>query len=240
MKKTGRQGKLIGYILSILWLSSMGLSGFLFPYFTDNIDFFKIKALHIEGLETIPSEVIVDEIRKFKNNWLFIDNTTFLRSLNNKTGNSINSVKTDRVFSTKGVELRIFVEERKPIVTMIKDDLVYFLDENGTVFQSQYMQVVKPVVYTHDIELVKRNFNNLKMLIDLTGGNLGEIYITNLNTVAYTIEGLKINMPPIFLLNRQTLQNVIDVFKIYNIDMKTKELDLNMEGIVIIRGEKIR
>ncbi|QID34035.1 cell division protein FtsQ/DivIB [Pampinifervens florentissimum] len=240
MKKDGRRGKWLGYILSVLWLFSMGLSGFFFPYFTDNIEFFKIKALHIEGLKTIPSEIVVDEIKKFKNNWLFIDSTTLLKNLNSRTGNSVSSVKIDRVFSSRGVELKIFIEERKPIITVIKDDIVYFFDKNGTVFQSQYMKVAKPLVYTHDIELIKKNFSKLDMLIELTGGNLGEIYITNLNTVAYTEDGLKITMPPIFLLDKRVVEKLTNVFKVYNIDMNTKELDLNMEGLVIIRGGKVK
>ncbi len=238
MKKGGRRGKLLGYILSALWFFSMALSGFFFPYFTDNIDFFKIKALHIEGLETIPSEVVVDEIKKFKNNWLFINNPNLLKNLNSRTGNAVSSVKIDRIFSSSGVELKIFIEERRPIVTVIKDDVVYFFDKEGTAFQSQYMKIVKPLVYTHDIELIKRSFNNLSMLINSIGKGLGEVYVTNLNTVVYTGEGLKITMPPIFLLNKQVVENMVNTFKVYNIDMNTKELDLNMEGLVIIREVK--
>ncbi|WPM32204.1 hypothetical protein IAE16_00640 [Hydrogenobacter sp. T-2] len=238
MQKVGRRGKWLNYILSALWIFSMALSGFFFPYFTDKIDFFKIKALHIEGLETIPSEVVVNEIKRFKNNWLFINNTNLLKNLNSVTGNAIGRVKIDRIFSNGGVTLKVSIEERKPIFTVIKDDAVYFFDKDGIIFQSQYMKFVKPLVYTHDIELVRRNFNKLTMLINSLGKGLGEIYVTNLNTVVYTGEGIKITMPPIFLLNEQVVENVINTFKVYNIDMNTKELDLNIEGLVIIREVK--
>ncbi|MEJ5338469.1 MAG: hypothetical protein WHS43_02305 [Aquificaceae bacterium] len=240
MKKDGRRGRWLGYILSALWLFSMGLSGFFVPYFTDNIDFFKIKALYVEGIETIPPEVVADEVKKFKNNWLFINSAALLNNLNARTRNSVNSVKIDRVFSSKGVELKIFIEEKKPVIAVIKNDVVYFFDKNGTVFQSQYIKIVRPVAYTHDVEFIKRNFNNLKTLVDLMGNKLGEIYVTNLNTVAYTWDGLKITMPPLFLLDRGVVENVVNVFKVYNIDMNTKELDVNMEGLAIIRGEKVK
>ncbi len=238
MKRIGRRGKWLGYILSALWLFSMGLFGFFIPYFTDNLDFFKVKALHIEGLETIPPEVVVDEVRKFKNNWLFINTTTLLKNLNTKTGNSINSVRIDRVFTNRGVELNIYIQERKPFIAIVKDDTMYFLDKNGTLFQSPYIKTTKPIAYTYDIEFVKKNFTNLKMLIDSIGNDLTEVYITNISTIAYTSGGLRINMPPLFLLDHQTVENLIKVFKAYNIDMRIKELDLNMEGLVIMKGEK--
>ena len=215
-----------------------GYFWFFFPYFTDNVEFFKIKALHVEGLETIPPEVVVDEIMRFKNNWLFINDTILLKNLNSKTGNAISMVKIDRVFSIEGVKLKIFIEERKPIFTVIKDDTVYFFDKNGVLFQSEYMKVVKPLVYTHDIELVMKNFNKLTMLINSLEKELREIYITDLNTIAYTQEDIKIVMPPIFLLNEQLVRNLIDTFKAYNINMSVKELDLSIEGLVIIREMK--
>ncbi len=147
-------------------------------------------------------------------------------------------VKIDRVFSIEGVKLKIFIEERKPIFTVIKDDTIYFFDKNGVLFQSEYMKVVKPLVYTHDIELVMKNFNKLTMLINSLEKELREIYITDLNTIAYTQEDLKIVMPPIFLLNEQLVRNLIDTFKAYNINMSVKELDLSIEGLVIIRELK--
>lgn len=240
MKRDGRRGRWLGYLLSALWLFSMGLSGFFVPYFTDNIEFFKIRALHIEGLETIPPEVVVDEIKRFKNNWLFVNDVILLQNLNRQTGNSINSVDTERVFTSRGVELKILIEERKPLVTVIKDDTVYFFDKNGVVFQSQYIKAKKPLVYTHDVEFIRRNFAGLRMLIDLLGENAGEIYVTDLNTVIYKGEGLKIIMPPLFFLDRKIVENVVNVIRVYNIDMSTRELDANIEGIVIIRGEKAR
>lgn len=47
-------------------------------------------------------------------------------------------------------------------------------------------------------------------------------------------------MPPIFLLDKRVVEKLTNVFKVYNIDMNTKELDLNMEGLVIIRGGKVK
>ena len=48
--KEGRRGKWLSHFLLALWFSSMALAGFFLPYFTDNISFFKIKALHIDAV----------------------------------------------------------------------------------------------------------------------------------------------------------------------------------------------
>ena len=225
-----------GYVISALWISSMAIAGFFTPYFTDNISFFKIRALHIEGLENIPSEVIVEEVRKLKNNWLFINRAILLKNINDVTNNSVSNLELSRSFSSGGVELKLKIEERKPIFTAIKDDEVVFFDKSGIQFYSPYIPPANLTVYTHEIELINKNFENLKNLIDLIGEDLKEVYVTNLATIAYTKDGMKITLPPLFLLNRNLVENVATIRMGYNINLDMKEMEINTEGIVIIRG----
>lgn len=238
--KTVKKKRWLGYIISILWIFSMAIAGFFIPYFTDNISFFKIKALHIEGLENIPSEVVVEEVRKLKNNWLFINRTILLKNINKTTNNSISNLEITRSFSSNGVELKVKIEERKPVFTAIKDEDVVFFDESGAQFYSPYIPPANPTVYTHEIDLITRNFANLKNLIDLIGADLKEVYVTNLATIAYTGDGVKITLPPLFLLNRNLVENVARIRMGYNINLDMKEMEISTEGIVIIRGEKER
>ncbi|MCS7171021.1 MAG: hypothetical protein NZ851_01760 [Aquificaceae bacterium] len=236
--KEGRRGKWLTYTISIIWLFSMALAGFFIPYFTDNIPFFKVKALHIEGLETIPPDVIAEEVGKLKNNWLFINEGILLKNINKVTGNSIHSVEVKRSFGSKGVELRIRIKERKPIFTVLHENNLIFFDEDGNRFLSDYRQITNPIVYTHQIELITNDFENMKNIIDTLGKDLREAYITNLNTIIYTKEGVKITLPPLFLLNRELIQNVARIHMYYNIGLDVKEMEISMEGLVIIRGGK--
>ncbi|MEN3029127.1 MAG: hypothetical protein ABDH29_07985 [Aquificaceae bacterium] len=237
--KEGRREKWLGYIISLLWIFSMALAGFFVPHFTDNITFFKVKALYIEGLETVPPDVVVEEVRNLKNNWLFINSDILLKNLNAATGNSISDLKVRKIFNSRGVELEIKVKERKPIFTAIQEDTVIFFDEGGTQFRSPYIDTVNPVVYTHNIHIIQENFENIRNIIHKINSDLKEIYVTNLGTIIYTKEGVKVTLPPLFSLSENLVENVAKLQKDYNItDMK--EMEINTEGLVIIRGEKRR
>ncbi|MDW8096225.1 MAG: hypothetical protein RMI51_05430 [Aquificaceae bacterium] len=240
MKKHVKKKRWFGYAISALWISSMAIAGFFTPYFIDNISFFKIRALHIEGLENIPSEVIVEEVRKLKNNWLFINRAILLKNINDVTNNSVSNLELSKNFSSGGVELKLKIEERKPIFTAIKDDEVVFFDKSGTRFYSPYIPHTNLIVYTHEIELINKNFENLKNLVDIIGDDLKEVYITNLATIAYTEDGVKITLPPLFLLNRNLVENVAIIRMGYNINLNIKEMEINTEGVVIIRGGEER
>lgn len=236
--KEGRRGKWLSYILTTLWLFSMGLAGFFVPYFTDNISFFKIKSLHVEGLETIPPEVVAEEVRKLKNNWLFINESILHRNLNKVTGNSVASVDINRNFANNGVKMDVIIKERKPLFGVVMDDKMFLFDENGVEFNSPYIQTVPYIVYTHDMEFISDNFQNLKSLIVATGQSIGEIYVTKLNTIVYTKEGVKLTLPPVFLLEENLIKNIVKISKDYNIHMQVKEMEINTEGLVIIRSRK--
>ncbi|MCS7307027.1 MAG: hypothetical protein NZ526_00580, partial [Aquificaceae bacterium] len=64
--------------------------------------------------------------------------------------------------------------------------------------------------------------------------------VTNLATIAYTEDGVKITLPPLFLLNRNLVENVAIIRMGYNINLDMKEMEINTEGVVIIRGGKER
>lgn len=241
VKRTKRHRKLFNYIFSTLWIFLMSILGFFLPFFIDNIDFFRIKTLYVEGIETIPPEIVVNEIKQIKNNWLFINSSMLLHNLNSRTGNSINNVKIDRIFTSRGVELKITIEERKPIITVIKDDSVFFFDEHGVLFQSSYIELFHPLIYAHDIEFLRDNFANLRGLIDVMGSSLEEIYITNLKTVVYTKNKIRIVMPQLSLLNKQYLEYIKYVFEAQDIDsMNIREIELNIDGMLILKEGKSR
>ena len=74
----------------------MALAGFFIPHFTDNISFFKIRVLQVEGLETIPPHVVAEEVKKLKNNWLFINKYVLLKNINTSTGNAVKDIEITR------------------------------------------------------------------------------------------------------------------------------------------------
>ncbi len=233
-------GKGLKYFLSFMWLSSMALLGFFMPYFTDNISFFKIKTLQIDGLETIPSYVVVDEIRALKNNWLFIRKYIFLDRLNKSTKNAIEDLNIERSFSTRGVELKVEIRERKPLFQVISGDVRVFFDDDGVQFQSPYINTPIPLIYTYDLDFIKQNFKNIKELLKLMKSDMRECYITELNTIIYLKDGTKIILPPPFLLDINLLNYLMKLRKNYNIGMDMQEVEINIEDLVIIRGEKKR
>ena len=233
-------GKGLKYFLSFIWLSSMALLGFFMPYFTDNISFFKIKTLQIEGLETIPSHVVVDEIRALRNNWLFIRKDILLNRLNESTKNAIKDLNIERSFSARGVDLKIEIEERKPFFQAISGDTKVFFDEDGVQFKSPYINTPIPLIYTYDLDFIKQNFKNIKELVELMKSDIRECYITDLNTIIYLKDGTKIILPPPFLLDINLLNYLMKLRGNYNIGMDVQEMEINMEDLVIIRGEKKR
>lgn len=233
--KRGRRGTAIGYVLSFLWLFAMALAGFFVPHFTDNINFFKIKKLYVEGLETIPPAVVVEEIKRFKNNWLFINKQGLMSNINKATGNAVKDLRIHRIFGRDGVSLSIYVQERKPFITAIKDNDVIFYDSEGTPFTSPYAQPVN-IIYTQDIELINKNFNKIKNLIESLGNNIREAYATDLNMIVYTKEGIRLTLPSPFLLNTTSIKNALSAYKTYNNDMWAREIEVDTEGIVIVRG----
>lgn len=239
--KRGRERKLLNSVIYILWLFSMALAGFFVPYLINNISFFRIKTLHIEGLETIPPHVVVEEVKNLKNNWLFINSGILMKNLNKTTGNSISKIQIIRAFSSEGVELRVRVTERKPMFMVVEDDKAYFFDENGVQFYSPYINTANPIVYAHRADLIANNFENIKSIIKSMHADIREMYITNLETIIYTKKGLKITLPSPFLLNENIIRNLVKIYADYNIiGVEMKEIEMNTEGFVVIKGEKKR
>ena len=237
--KEKKQGKGLKYSLYILWLSSMALAGYFVPYFADNIEFFKIKTLHIEGLETIPPQVIIEEVKNFKNNWLFINEMILLKSLNNRTNNSIKDMNIERIFTKNGVELKINVQERRPLFCVVKDDAKIFFDEMGETFQSPYINFHIPLIYSQDINIITKNFKNTKELINITKEELREVYATELSTIVYLKDGTKLVLPPLFLLDENVLY-YLGRIKTYITNMQAREVEISDKNLIIIRGEKLK
>ncbi len=218
----------------------MALLGFFMPYFTDNIPFFKIKTLQIEGLETVPPHVVVDEIRALRNNWLFIRKDILLNRLNESTKNAIKDLNIERSFSATGVDLKIEIKERKPLFQVIGDDVKVFFDEDGVQFKSPYINTPIPLIYTYDLDFIDQNFKNIKELVKLMKPDIRECYVTDLNTIVYLKDGTKVILPPPFLLDVNLLNHLMKLHENYNIGTDMQEVEINMEGLVIIRSEKRR
>ncbi|MFN3976686.1 MAG: cell division protein FtsQ/DivIB [Aquificaceae bacterium] len=237
--KKGRRGKWLSYLIVMLWFSSMALAGFFIPYFIDSISFFKIRVLQVEGLETIPPHVVAEEVKKLKNNWLFINKYVLLKNINMSTGNAVKDVDITRKFSTGGVDLKITIKERKPVFSVINNNSKIFFDEDGKMFQSPYINYSIPLIYTYDIELINKNFNTVKSLINLLNSHnaLMDMYITEINTIAYLTNGTKLILPPLLLIDQNMLKIVSKLLKDYNISIY-KELEIGADGLIIMRGEK--
>ncbi|RMH80462.1 MAG: hypothetical protein D6674_04350 [Acidobacteria bacterium] len=234
-KNKKKKGRFVEYALAILWLFSAGLGGFFVPHFTDSIPFFKVKRVYVEGTETIPPALIAEEISRLKNNWIFINSGILFSNINKKTGNAVKNVKLERIFTREGVELRVKIEERKPFVTVIRDGDVIFFDRDGFSFQSPYTDQTEPLFYTHDLELIKENFDSVKYIMEVIGRveHISEAYVTNINTLIYTKEGLKIVLPSLVSLEKEDVNRIL---KVYNIGMGVREIDLSNHGFAIIRG----
>ena len=237
--KEGRRGTWLSYFLVVLWLFSMALAGFFIPHFTDNISFFKIRVLQVEGLETIPPHVVAEEVKKLKNNWLFINKYVLLKNINTSTGNAVKDIEITRRFGRNGVVLKITIKERKPVFSVISNNSKIFFDEDGTAFQSPYINFSTPLIYTYDIGLINKNFNNAKSLINLLSSHsvLMDIYVTEISTIAYLKNVTKLVLPPLFLINESLLEHVSKLLKDYNIDMY-KEIEIGTDNLIIIRGGK--
>lgn len=213
----------------------MALTGYFIPYFTDNISFFKIRTLHIEGLETIPPQIVANEIEALRNNWLFIRKDILLDRLNKSTKNAIKDLDIERTFSGSGVDLKIKIKEREPLFQVISGNTKIFYDDEGSQFQSIYINAPIPLIYTHDINFINKNFKNVKELMKLS--NIKEVYITELNTIVYLKDNLKLILPPIFLFDKNLLNYLIKLRENYSMGTGVQEMEINRD-LVIIRGER--
>jgi len=234
MKREREKGG-IGYVLAVIWLSCMALAGFYLPTFIDNLSFFKVKEVKVEGAFFIPPDLFSKAVAEFKNNWLFITEKGLLRVLNELTDNSIEVVKIERHFSKEGVRITLRVKERVPFLSVITQDKVIFFDNKGEAFSSPYIATKEPYAYTEDINLLKEKFPIVQNLVSVFNEDLDSIYLESNYTLIHTKQGKKIKLPHFALVDKETLKRVK---KVYNIDMQAKEIDLRAGKIAIIRGEQ--
>jgi len=232
-----RERKKVGlnYILATIWLSCMALAGFHLPTFVDNLSFFKVKELRVEGAFFIPPDLFSKGVAEFKNNWLFITEEGLLRVLNRLTDNSIEEVKLERQFSRDGVRITLKVKERVPFLTAVSQDKVIFFDNKGETFFNPYLTTKEPYVYADDINLIKERFPIMKNLVSVFNENLDSIYLETKYTLIYTKHGKKIILPPFALIDEEALERAK---KIYNIDIQVKEVDLRAGKMAIIKEEQ--
>lgn len=228
----GRERRNLSYMLTLVWISSMALAGFFMPTFIDSLQYFKVKGIEVRGSVNIPNYVFAYAVGEFKNNWLFIKEKKLLSVLNALTDNSIEDVKIERVFGKDGVVLVMHVEERKPFLTVFLSKGSVFFDEKGVPFGSKFHEIKQPYVYTNDVDLIKKEFDKLKFMID-TFKDIDRFYVTETSTVIYTKGGRKILLPFLAQLDIKTLERLK---RIYNMD--AREIDLTSERMAIVRDEE--
>jgi cell division protein FtsQ len=118
MKRIGK-GKWVEVfegVLMAVWLVAMGLAGSFLPGFLTTFPVFEIKGVYVYGLRSVPADAFsLGVYQVSKNNWLFLDSERLLEKVNELTGNSVEDVKVERVFSLDGVRVNVYVKERVPV-----------------------------------------------------------------------------------------------------------------------------
>jgi len=227
------------YLLTFVWLTSMALGGFFLPESLNSIPAFRIKEVQVFGVRSIPPEVLSSALYQVsKNSWLFLDSERFLAKANALTNNSISSIKVEKSFSWDGAIVRITVQERVPIASVVHNKDILFVDEKGEFFYNPAIEDKLPIVYAVSLDYVKKHFFKLKDLTDYIKEmklNISEIYITDKNTIVY-VSGRKIILPS---LSRLDLHIIDRIRKIYNkIGMELGDVLILSDGIAVIKEGK--
>ncbi|WP_448584588.1 cell division protein FtsQ/DivIB [Thermocrinis sp.] len=232
MKEEGKRSwkARIEYSLAFVWLTAMALGGFFLPGFLNTIPLLKIKLIEVSGTQTVSPDVISSACyQASKGSWLFLSSDRLLAKANNLAKNSIESVRIKKELSWDGAKIKVEVQERKPIASVVHDNTILLLDSAGEFFYNPAMEGTLPVVYTFSFDYVKKHFPNLKALIDYVKQmelKIKEIYVTDRSTVAY-ISSNKIVLPPISKLDSYMFDRIK---KAYN------KVEMNSAEIFIISG----
>ena len=235
-RKQNRGISFLYYTMITIWLFLVSATGFFFPYVIDSLPYFKIRNLEVEGAVVIPVELVAKAVSEVKNNWLFLytHKGKVLESLREATGDAVEDVKIEPKFSLKGVDVKLTVIEREPLIKVVVDEKVFFLDEKGYEFSSLYHTSDYPIAYTSDEQLLKDNFKTLVKLVKMfeeSNINSINLYITDINTIVYIDNYLRITIPPIFSINDEILIKLREIYKIQDV----KEVNIISEGVAIIK-----
>lgn len=231
---------LIYYIVVVSWLFLISIASFFFPYIIDSLPFFKIKTLEIEGLHHIPSHIVSTTIiERSKNNVIFLytQKHSIIKKLNDLSGDAIKELQIRTTFSLDGSNVKILVNERKVFLSVVIEGKIYFFDEEGYKFNSKYYQTSYPIVYTDNLSLVENFFDKVKGLIDVLqahGYKPITVYLTDINTILYTDNELRIVTPPIFIVDSNLISKVNRIIN-NSILTNIKHIEFVSEDVVIIR-----
>ena len=224
------------YFLTLVWLISMALGGFFLPEFLNSIPALRIKEVQVFGVKSISPEVLsLASYQASKNNWLFLSSERVLAKANALTNNSISSIKIEKGFSWNGAIVRITVQERVPIASVVHNNDILFVDEKGEFFYNPAIEGKLPIVYAFSLDYIKNHFAKLKDLNDALRDiklNASEIHITDRNTIVY-VSGHKMLLPPLGKLDSQIIDNIR---KIYNkIGMGIGDVLILSDGIAVVK-----
>jgi cell division protein FtsQ len=237
MKRVGKGKwvKVFEGVLSVVWLVAMGLAGFFLPGFLTAFPVFEIKGVYVYGLRSVPADALSLGVSQVsKNNWLFLDSKSLLEKVNELTGNSVEDVKVERVFSLDGVRVNVYVKERVPLAYVVYEGQEMLLDGKGELFYNSAVERELPTIYTFSLDYIKTHHTNLVSLINTVEG-ISEIYIAQDRTTIYT-EGGKAVIPPLSNLSPLVLGRVKRLYS----SIKDKHLDvfITSEGVAVVKEKE--
>ena len=225
--------------LALVWLIAMALAGFFFPGFLTSLPTFRIKEIHIYGVNSIsPSAISSSVYQVSKNNWLFLDSKRLLAKANELTNNSLESVKIERIPSLDGARVNIYVQERIPIAYVVHDNSLMMIDKQGELFYNPAIENKLPIIYTFSFDYIKKyhtNLNNLVEYIKNMGFSINEIYVTDRNTIIHISDGRMV-LPSLGQISPLVLDRMK---KIYN-KLGTRKMDvlITSENMAVIKEGK--
>jgi len=241
MKEEGKKSwkTALEYFLTFVWLIAMALGGFFLPESLNSIPVFRIKEIQVFGVRSIPPEVLSSALyQASKNNWLFLDPEKFLAKANALTNNSISSINIEKSFSLDGATVRITVQERVPIASVVHDNTILFIDDKGEFFYNSAIKDKLPIVYSVSFDYVKKHFSKLKDLMDYIEEmklNISEIHITDKNTIVY-VSNHKIILPTLSKLDSHFTDRIR---RIYNKPgVASGDVLILSDGIAVIKEGK--
>lgn len=161
MRPKRKDGKLtfLRNAFPFIFIVFVGLTGFFMPYFIDSIPFFKAKKIVIYGNQNIPLNLIAKGIDVYKGNWLFMSESGIKKSLEDMTGNAVASVVLKKHFSKNGVDVDIFIKERKPIAVLVDGNKTYLIDKDGDIFEKTFFNTNGlMVIYTYNLDKFQKDF----------------------------------------------------------------------------------
>jgi len=225
--------------LALVWLIAMALAGFFFPGFLTSLPTFRIKEIHIYGVNSIsPSAISSSVYQVSKNNWLFLDSKRLLAKANELTNNSLESVKIERIPSLDGARVNVYVQERVPIAYVAHDNSLMMIDKQGELFYNPAIENKLPIIYTFSFDYIKKyhtNLNNLVEYIKNMGFSINEIYVTDRNTIIY-VSGGRMVLPPLGQISPLVLDRMK---KIYNkVGIGKMDVLITSGNIAVIKEEK--